>query len=143
MFSSNHAFMQNIDFPLIIIYLLMFLILSIFVAWIVWLMKWLRKNNSRNQSPITNQQELKALYKEEDINFLLRNTALSQIKVHRTWPLSCEKGFTGIHIFKWLIISCKSFSLTRFSKNLAKGISKSRLNTFSSSVFFHQHATQF
>ena len=70
MFFSNDKSLQNIDFPLIIIYLLMFLIISIFVAWISWLMKWLRKNNSRNQSPITNQQELKALYKEEDIHIL-------------------------------------------------------------------------
>ena len=83
MFFTNNKFQQNTDFPIIIIYLLMFLILSIFVVWIGWLIRWLRKNHRRNRSPITNQEELKPLYKEEAL-FQYDNIAFPEIEIQST-----------------------------------------------------------
>ena len=83
MFFTNDKTLHNTDFPIIIIYLLMLLILSIFIVWIGSLIRWLRKNHCRNRPPITNQVELKALYKEEAI-FLQHNTAFPQIEIQTT-----------------------------------------------------------
>lgn len=81
MFFTKYESIQSTVFPIIIVYLLMFLILSIFIVWICGLIRWLRKNQRRNQSPITNQIELKEIHYEEDV---LYDEAFLYIQIHRT-----------------------------------------------------------
>ena len=70
MFFKNEKSLQNTDFAVIIVYLPMLLLVSILVSWISWMIRWLSRKDNGNLPRITNQEELKVGYKEEDIHFL-------------------------------------------------------------------------
>ena len=48
MFFMNEKSLQNTDFAVIIVYLLMLLLVSILVSWISWMIRWLSRKDNGN-----------------------------------------------------------------------------------------------